>query len=200
MSDNTVRMTDTWCRMSNVGYWKQDANYTEKQPIWEREQNIAITDKTLMCKSCAPTPLIDFQHSTGILLYPNVRETPPWTLKKASHFYCKEGGLRLGGWGWRVYTQSTLWASTSQVCLQLLVLAGSWEMREGWKRGENAIFLSLAKYTPSGSIMDRISVGQEMILVRLRKQGAVSRVRLGKGQRRVPMGQDRVDPAAAREW
>lgn len=43
-------------------------------------------------------------------------------------------------------------------------------MREGWKRGENAIFLSLAKYTPSGSIMDRISAGQEMILVRSRKQ------------------------------
>lgn len=46
--------------------------------------------------------------------------------------------------------------------------------REGWKRGENAIFLSLAKYTPSGSIMDRISAGQEMILVRSRKQREVS--------------------------
>ncbi len=73
-------------------------------------------------------------------------------------------------------------------------------MREGWKRGENAIFLSLAKYTPSGGIMDRISAGQEMILVRSRKQGAVSGVGLGKGQRRVPMGRDRVGPAAAREW
>lgn len=38
------------------------------------------------------------------------------------------------------------------------------------KRGENAIFLSLAKYIPSGGISDRISAGQEMILVRSRKQ------------------------------
>lgn len=38
------------------------------------------------------------------------------------------------------------------------------------QRRENAIFLSLAKYIPSGSIVDRISVGQEMILVRSRKQ------------------------------
>lgn len=78
------------------------------------------------------------------------------------------------------------------------------EGREGWKRGEDAIFLSLAKYTPSGSIMDRISAGQEMILVRSRKQrrgvGEFSRVGLGKGQLRVPMGQDRVCPAATREW
>lgn len=37
------------------------------------------------------------------------------------------------------------------------------EKREGWKRGENAIFLSLAKHTPSGGIMDRISAGQEII-------------------------------------
>lgn len=161
------------CRWLTLASQEQDDNYAEKQPIQDREQNIAITDKTLMCKSCASNPLIDFQHSSGISLYPNVTETLPWTLKKASHFYCKVGA-EAWGWRWWVYTQSALQASTSQVCLQLLVLAGSWEMRErrreGWKRGENAISLSLAKYTPSGSIMDRISAGQEMILVRSRKQ------------------------------
>lgn len=56
-------MTDTWSRVSNKGSQEQDDNYTEMQPIQEREQNIAITHKILMCRSCAPTPLIDLQHS-----------------------------------------------------------------------------------------------------------------------------------------
>lgn len=51
------------------------------------------------------------------------------------------------------------------------MLAGSRETKGvGWRRREDAIFLSLAKYTPSGSIMDEISAGQEMILMRSRKQ------------------------------
>lgn len=35
--------------------------------------------------------------------------------------------------------------------------------RERYRGEENAIFLSLAKYTPSGGITDRTSAGQEMI-------------------------------------
>lgn len=35
--------------------------------------------------------------------------------------------------------------------------------RESYRGEENAIFLSLAKYTPSGGISDRTSAGQEMI-------------------------------------
>lgn len=147
--------------------------------------------------------MTDFQQSWGILLYPNLREPLPWTFgrKKSIIFYSK---VWVEAWGrtWWVNTQSVLQASASQVCLQLLVLAGSWEMREGgMKRGEDAISLSLAKYTPSGSIMDRISAGQEIILVRSRKQRVECwRVWLRRGQRRVPMGQDRVGPAALREW
>lgn len=60
--------------------------------------------------------------------------------------------------------------------------------REGGKRGEDAIFLSLAKYTPSGSIMDRISAGQEMILVRSRKQreGSVAELDWERGNEGCP--------------
>lgn len=53
---------------------------------------------------------------------------------KASRFYCREDDR--GAWGLRCcwcsggLIQSALQASTSQVCLQLFVRAGSWEMRE----------------------------------------------------------------------
>lgn len=43
------------------------------------------------------------------------------------------------------------------------------EEKEGWRRGENAIFLSLAKYTPRGGIVDRNLAGWETILVRSTK-------------------------------
>lgn len=55
-------------------------------------------------------------------------------------------------------------------------------MREGWKRGEDAIFLSLAKYAPGGSIMDRISAGQEMIF------GEIEKAEWGVGQSWIQSG------------
>lgn len=62
MSDNGERLSDTAEK-------ERDGNYAEKQ---KREQNMAITDQTLMCRSCAPpaplAPLIDFQRSAGIRL------------------------------------------------------------------------------------------------------------------------------------
>lgn len=127
-------------QISHTSVWQNDvtshqimAGNDVEEPLWENEENIGITDQTLMCRSCAPISLVDFQHSSGILLNPNVRETLPWTLKSIAFL------LQSGGWGglkegW-VYTQAALQASTSQVCLQLLVLAGSWEMRTRGRDG-----------------------------------------------------------------
>lgn len=100
-------------------------------------------------------------------------------------------------------TQSALQASTSQD-LSAGFSAGRFPGRTGGRdgsEGENAIFLSLAKYTPSGSRTDRISAGQEMILVRSREE----RVQLGwtgtgGSNKGCPTGRDRVGPGAACEW
>lgn len=132
-------------------------------------------------------------------ILPECKRNPSLNLRKASHFTAKWGLSNGGGFTNRQPFRPAPFRS----CLQFLVLAGSWETREGGIEDGGGCHIPVtskihAQREYNGQ--DLSKTGNDFGEDLESRGGGKSRVGLQKVQGRMPMGQDRVGSAAPREW